>query len=94
MGVSVRVVEWLRSDGHDVSHLRERGLHRLSDHRVFELAASEGRVLLTFDLDFGEVTAHAPIERTGIVLFRLHDTTSAHIVDRLRRVSQGLHPRP
>lgn len=29
MGVSWRVVEWLRSQGYDAKHLREEGLGRL-----------------------------------------------------------------
>src|SRR5438552_2782804 len=29
MGVSMRVIEWLRTAGHDVVHLRDEGLQRL-----------------------------------------------------------------
>ena len=29
MGVSPRVVDWLRAQGHDARHLREEGLQRL-----------------------------------------------------------------
>ena len=43
MGVSWRVVEWLRSEGYDASHLREEGLERLSDHAIFTKASSERR---------------------------------------------------
>jgi predicted nuclease of predicted toxin-antitoxin system len=35
MGVATRIVEWLRTKGHDVMHLREEGLHRLSDEEIF-----------------------------------------------------------
>jgi len=51
MGVSMRVVNWLRRGTHDVVHLRERGLQRLPDVEIFKLAASEQRIILTFDLD-------------------------------------------
>lgn len=51
MGVSLRVVEWLRLRQHDVVHLREQGLQRLPDAAVFEKATVEGRIILTFDLD-------------------------------------------
>jgi hypothetical protein len=47
MGVSLRVVEWLRRRGDDVVHLREQGLHRLPDTGVFEKAVAEGRVVVT-----------------------------------------------
>ena len=29
MGVSLRVIEWLRQQGHDAKHLREENLHKL-----------------------------------------------------------------
>jgi predicted nuclease of predicted toxin-antitoxin system len=57
MGVSLRVVDWLRNVGHDVVHLHEQRLQRLPDSDVFSKAAAERRVLLTFDLDFGEIVA-------------------------------------
>lgn len=55
MGVAGGVVEWLRANEHDAVHLRERGLARLPDEQVLELAFAESRILLTFDLDFGEM---------------------------------------
>lgn len=39
MGVSQRIVEWLRQNGHDTVHLRELSLQRLADAKVFERAA-------------------------------------------------------
>jgi len=83
MGVSTGVVEWLRASGHDAIHLREEGLERLSDRAVFEKARNEDRVVLTFDLDFGEIAALAGNEAVGVVLFRLHNTRSANVIRRL-----------
>lgn len=54
MCVATRIVEWLRSMGHNVVHLREENLQRISDKEVFKKAVSENRILLTFDLDFGK----------------------------------------
>jgi predicted nuclease of predicted toxin-antitoxin system len=59
MGVDQRVVAWLRAAGHDAVHLRDEGLQRLPDEGVFEKAIAEGRIVLTFDLDFGEIAALA-----------------------------------
>ena len=36
MGIAMRIVEWLRAKGYDVVHLREEGLHKLSDRDVFK----------------------------------------------------------
>ena len=57
MGVSIRVVEWLRSNGHDAKHLREEGLHRMPNGEIFTKATHENRIIITFDLDFGEIVA-------------------------------------
>jgi len=57
MGVDARVVQWLKERGHDALHLRDEGLHRLPNGEIFNKAAREHRVLLTFDLDFGEIVA-------------------------------------
>ena len=55
MGVAMRVVEWLRNAGHDARHLREEGLHRLPNGSIFAKAVAEDRIVLTFDLDFGDI---------------------------------------
>jgi predicted nuclease of predicted toxin-antitoxin system len=86
MGLSLRVVEWLRKRGDDVVHLREHGLQRLADQGVFEKAGAESRVLLTFDLDFGEIVALSRDSRTSVVLFRLRDTRTQNVIARLERV--------
>jgi predicted nuclease of predicted toxin-antitoxin system len=57
MGVAMRIAQWLREQGHQVVHLRKENLHRMPDVDVFRKAATEGRILLTFDLDFAEIVA-------------------------------------
>ncbi len=40
MGVSQRVVSWLRNEGHDALHVREENLLRLPNGLIFEKAYS------------------------------------------------------
>src|SRR5574341_879523 len=89
MGVSLRVVDWLRDQGHDAHHLREQGLQRLPDGEIFAKAVSEGRVVLTFDLDFGEIAALARGRKSSVVIFRLRNTRASHVIDRLSAVLAG-----
>src|SRR2546426_9027706 len=86
MGVSHRVADWARSQGHDVVHLRDRGLQRLPDDEIFKLAFQEQRIILTFDLDFGEIVAESQGALVSVILFRLHNTRSDHVIDRLKAV--------
>jgi predicted nuclease of predicted toxin-antitoxin system len=86
MGVDVRVVQWLRAHGHDANHLRDEGLHRLPDGEIFEKAIAEDRVILTFDLDFGEIMALSRGRKASVILFRLRNTRTPHVIERLAAV--------
>jgi predicted nuclease of predicted toxin-antitoxin system len=86
MGVALRVVQWLTDAGHDARHLREEGLHRLPDSEVFAKAIAEQRIVLTFDLDFGEILALSAGRSVSVILFRLRNTRTPHVIDRLATV--------
>ena len=43
------------------------------DPKVLQVATSEGRVLLTFDLDFADIRRYPIGGHAGIAVFRLHD---------------------
>ena len=64
-------VEALRADGHDVSWIRTDALG-LTDEAVLARARADGRVLLTFDKDFGELVLKRGASASyGVVLFRI-----------------------
>jgi predicted nuclease of predicted toxin-antitoxin system len=86
MGVDSRVVSWPRGQGHDAKHLREEGLHRMPDGGIFAKALAEDRVVLTFDLDFAEIAALSRGAKASVVVFRLHNTRTRHVIDRLAAV--------
>ncbi|MGH7134914.1 MAG: DUF5615 family PIN-like protein [Pirellulales bacterium] len=78
MGVSLRVVEWL--------HLRDDGLQKLPNGDIFQRASDEQRIVLTFDLDFGEIVAACRGQTVSVVLFRLRNTRSDFVIRRLADV--------
>lgn len=45
MGVDQRIVDWLRTQGHDAVHLRDQGLHRAADVDIFAKAIAEDSVV-------------------------------------------------
>ena len=83
MGVDRRIVQWLQQNGDEAIHLRDEGLQRLPDPDIFYKAHSEHRIILTFDLDFGEITALSGGRIVSVVLFRLHNTRTPHVIERL-----------
>lgn len=84
MGVSVRVVEALRTDGHDAVHLDELGLNELSDVAIFERATTERRVIVTFDIDFSEIATFATGPTASGISPRLEDQTPPNALARIR----------
>lgn len=83
MGVSQQVVEWLRTNGHDAVHLRDEGLGRLPNGEIFQKAGREQRIVLTFDLDFGEILAASDGQIVSVILFRLRNTRANFVIGRL-----------
>lgn len=88
--VDVRVAVWLREQGYDAIHLRELGLQRLPNGSIFSKAATENRIVLTFDLDFSEIIALSHGQKADVIVLRLRDTRHRHVIERLSRVLPGL----
>lgn len=86
MGVSITTVRALRAAAHDAVHLRDEGLIRLPDPGIVAKAAQEHRVVLTFDLDFGDILAVAQTETPSVIIFRLRNQTPEAVNPRLFRV--------
>jgi predicted nuclease of predicted toxin-antitoxin system len=80
--LSPRVAEWLRNHGHDAVHIFELGLNEADDHRIFAEAASRRQILLTVDLDFGEILARSS-GRGSVLILRLRGTATAAASSRL-----------
>jgi predicted nuclease of predicted toxin-antitoxin system len=79
MGISPRVVSALRERGHEAVHLQEQGLGRMPDGEILAKARNEGRVLLTHDLDFGELLAASGGVIPSVIIFRLKDMRADNV---------------
>ncbi len=79
MGLAPRTADYLNQLGHDASHLRDRGQARLADHEIMREAEAEGRIVVTFDLDFARIIAIQRLARPSIILFRLERFTTDEV---------------
>ena len=68
--LSPAVGEALASAGHDAVHVRSLQMHAASDEDIFDLAAREGRVVVSADTDFGTLLAARKSASPSVILFR------------------------
>lgn len=66
-----RGADLLRAAGHDVATVVSQGLCSCSDRDLIEICRSEGRGLVTLDLDFGNPLLFPPDRYAGIAVIRL-----------------------
>ena len=69
------LVKYLRAAGFDVLSVVEAGLKRTPDIDLLALAVAQGRLVLTFDSDFGTLAVRDGLPVVGVVRLRPgHDT--------------------
>jgi len=73
--LSHETASFLRNLGFDVLCLLEEGLGAITDEEVVELAKKESRIIITFDLDFGQLYHFREEGKVGVIILRLKDQT-------------------
>ena len=86
MGVSPNTVDFLQRLGHQAIHLQQQGRHRLSDPEILKKARAEESILLTHDLDFGDLLAASGADLPSVVIFRLRNMRPEQVNRHLLKV--------
>ena len=83
------LAELLRAAGHDAVTVADEALGGSNDPKVLQVATTEGRTVLTFDLDFCDIRRYPIGSHAGIVVFRLHDQRWAVLEQPARRLIES-----
>ena len=81
----------LKQVGHDVATVPEEALTGATDAELLHRCATEGRALVTLDLDFANPLRFLPSQFPGIAVLRLPPKSTSAVLDLLvRTLAQGL----
>jgi len=80
----------LRGAGFDVHTVGDEKLSGVDDETVASTSRSEGRVLVTLDLDFANIRAYPPGEHPGIAILRVKHQDKPTVLVHLRRLAMAL----
>jgi len=90
MPLSPALAAWLREHGHDAVHAAELNLNRAPDVDILARAKSEGRIVITADLDYPRLLALARATDPGLILFRDGTWSDADVITRIGEILQLL----
>lgn len=76
---------------YDFRHICDYTNQVLTDRQIVDLAKKEKRVIITHDLDYGEIYYLQEQGKVGVIMLRLKNQTSAHVIEKLSLFFQDKH---
>lgn len=72
VSIPTAIVELLRGSGHDVLRVRDLQMDRADDADIMARARDEGRIVVTHDIDFGDLLAASGDRLPSVIVLRVH----------------------
>ena len=82
----VEMADMLKSASHDAVSVTDQGMKGVNDGTVIDVCSKEGRILISLDLDFADISAYPPEQYAGIMVIRVGIQDKYHIIDTFRQV--------
>ena len=84
----------LRREGHDAQTVYDEQLRGSPDAAIAEVCQREERVLVTLDLDFGNIREYPPEDYPGLMVLRVVDQSRPHVLQVFSQVFELLPRQP
>ena len=91
--LSPMVAGLLTESGHDTTTVAEQRLAGAEDPDIASVCLHEGRILLTFDLDFADVRAYPPHSYPGLIVLRIGSQSPKRQMEVISRILPNLSGR-
>lgn len=77
--LSPETAAFLNKLGFNTKSITKEKLGYLDDEEIVEIAKKEDRIIVTFDLDFGEIYHEREIGKVGVIVLRLDNQTVENV---------------
>jgi len=84
--LSSKVATYLNSRGHTATRVDQLNMSQAKDREIFAYAIKHNMILLTADLDFGQILAYSRFNKSSVIVFRLKHPTPENVNKRLSNV--------
>jgi len=79
MPLSPKTVFFLRDLGYEAIRVNELGMAKSKDKEIIGYASEREMVILSADLDFGNILAYTQSNKPSVIIFRLLDPSPEHV---------------
>jgi predicted nuclease of predicted toxin-antitoxin system len=90
----LEVAELFRDRGLGCATVDEQRLSGSPDTELVEVCRAEGRILVTLDLGFGDISSYPPADFPGFIVLRLADQAKPSVLRVVVRILEALAQTP
>jgi len=73
--ISQETAEFLKSKGHEAKTVAQFSLEKAEDIKIVEKAVKEKMIIVTFDMDFGEIFYFSTKQKIWVIVLKLRNQT-------------------
>ena len=70
--IAPETIEFIRKLGFDIIDIYQANRSGFKDCNIVDFAEKHNRIIISFDLDFGEIYYFSPQRNFGIIILRIH----------------------